>query len=102
MGARRSRRAAGEALAHLERRDRWNGLVAGDLVDIDGVPGRGLSWTFLAHVRNSRNGTESVEVLGGRAGDGHVRSFSPDRVFRAGGRRHGAPSLAEAPQLPLG
>lgn len=95
------RRTAPAAPEHLQRSDRWNGLRRGDPVDIDGVAGRGLAWTFQAHVHNSRNGTEAVEVLGGRPGQQHVRSFRPDQVFPAGGRRRGAPSLDEAPQLPL-
>ena len=63
---------------------------------------RGARWRFRAHVRNTRNGAESVEVGGGGPGEHHVRSFLPDQVFPVGGRRRNAPSLAEAPQLPLG
>jgi len=67
------------------------------------VTGRGLHWVFRAHVRNERNGAESVEVAGGRDGEHHVRSFLPDQVFPVRGRRSGGgPSLAEAPQLPFG
>lgn len=72
---------------------------------------RGATWEFRAHVRNLRNGTESVEVVGGRKGDRAIRSFAPDRIFPVTARRTvrrsadapvDAPSLAEAPQLPLG
>jgi len=88
---------------HLRRTDRWNGLCPGDPVEIAGVAGRGHSWVFRAHVRNERNGTESVEVAGGRPGERHVRSFLPDQVFPVRSRRgQPVPSLAEAPQLPLG
>ncbi len=70
---------------------------------------RGASWQFRAHVRNLRNGHESVEVVGGRDGDRTVRSFTPTRIFPVGSSRSGkggragaqAPSLAEAPRLPL-
>jgi hypothetical protein len=80
-------------------------------VVISGLSLRGATWAFRAHVRNSHNGTESVEVVGGRPGDRTIRSFEPERVFAvtAAGRRRSAAkatagelSLAEAPQLPLG
>jgi len=87
---------------HLHRSDVWNGLRAGDAVEIDGVTGRGLTWVFRAHVRNDRNGAESVEVVGGRPGEHHVRSFLPDQVFPVRSRRRGVtPSLADAPLLPF-
>lgn len=70
---------------------------------------RGATWEFRAHVRNERNGAESVEVVGGRPGARTVRSFDPARVFapssrarRAGGVPAGELSLADAPQLPFG
>ena len=71
---------------------------------------RGATWTFRAHVVNTHNGTESIEVLGGRPGDRTIRSFGPDRIFAVTGKRSkgsakataGQLSLAEAPQLPLG
>jgi len=72
---------------------------------------RGATWEFRAHVRNRNNGTESIEVVGGRPGDRSIRAFDPERVFAvtASGRRRGPArategelSLAEAPQLPLG
>ncbi len=78
---------------------------------VSGLSLRGATWEFRAHVRNTNNGTESVEVVGGRPGDRTVRSFEPERIFpvsagRRGGRRgaapDGVPSLADAPQLPLG
>jgi hypothetical protein len=87
----------------LKRSETWSGLRPGDPVEIAGVAGRGLHWVFRAHVRNERNGAESVEVAGGREGEHHVRSFRPDQVFPLGGRRRsGSPSLAQAPQLPFG
>jgi hypothetical protein len=99
----RRRKTAVRALPdHLHRADVWNGLRAGDPVEIEGVAGRGHTWAFRAHVRNDRNGAESVEVVGGRPGEHHVRSFRPDQVFPVRGRRSGgAPSLADAPQLPF-
>jgi len=72
---------------------------------------RGATWAFRAHVRNRNNGTESVEVVGGRPGDRTIRSFGPERVFAvtASGRKRSAArdsspavALAEAPQLPFG
>ncbi len=71
---------------------------------------RGATWEFRAHVVNTHNGTESIEVVGGRPGDRTIRSFGPERIFAVRGRRPtgaaaataGELSLAEAPQLPLG
>lgn len=71
---------------------------------------RGATWAFRAHVVNTNNGTESIEVIGGRPGDRTIRSFGPERIYAATGRRAkksaqattGELSLAEAPQLPLG
>jgi len=80
-------------------------------VVISGLSMRGASWVFRAHVRNRNNGTESVEVVGGRLGDRTIRSFEPERVFAVTGlgrkrsparATEGELSLAEAPQLPLG
>lgn len=89
----------------------WHGLAAGDPVVISGIQARGATWEFRAHVVNSRNDVESIEVIGGRPGDRKIRSFAPDRVYpvtgrrvRAGGHGSGAmvgPSLAEAPRLPF-
>jgi len=70
---------------------------------------RGATWTFRAHVVNTHNGTESIEVVGGRPGDRTIRSFGPERIFAATGKRSkgsgkttaGQLSLSEAPQLPL-
>ena len=70
---------------------------------------RSATWTFRAHVVNTNNGTESIEVVGGRPGDRTIRSFGPERIFAATGKRAkksstttaGRLSLAEAPQLPL-
>jgi hypothetical protein len=98
----RRRRVKVRALPdHLIRTESWNGLRAGDPVEIAGPAARGASWRFQAHVRNTRNGTESVEVVGGGPGEHHVRSFLPEQVFPLGARRRGGPSLADAPQLPL-
>ena len=89
----------------------WNGLRAGDRVVVSGLSMRGATWEFRAHVVNKHNGTESVEVIGGRPGDRTIRSFGPERIFAATGKRtrtsaaravSGQLSLAEAPQLPLG
>ena len=111
--ARPGRAAAKEAAErspHLVRSDRWNGLRAGDPVEVAGLPGRGTTWEFRAHVLNRRNGSESIEVVGGGAGERTVRSFRPERIFapgsgaRSGRARRTAPraSLADAPQLPFG
>jgi hypothetical protein len=71
---------------------------------------RGAHWAFRAHVRNVRNGHESIEVVGGRDGYRTIRSFSPERIYPIGtrsapngARRPGRdlPSLVDAPQLPL-
>ena len=99
----RRRKTTVQALpGHLHRTESWNGLRPGDPIEIEGVAGRGLTWEFRAHVRNERNGAESVEVVGGRPGEHHLRSFLPHQVFPVRGRRAGAvPSLAEAPRLPL-
>ena len=77
---------------------------------VRGVAMRGATWEFRAHVVNTKNGTESVEVVGGRPGDRTIRSFGPERIFAATGKRStsaakavaGQLSLAEAPQLPFG
>ena len=78
---------------------------------ISGLSMRGVSWSFRAHVLNRNNGTESIEVVGGRPGDRAIRSFEPGRVFAATGSGRGKGparatagelSLAEAPQLPFG
>jgi hypothetical protein len=80
-------------------------------VVISGLALRGATWEFRAHILNRNNGTESIEVVGGRPGDRAIRSFGPERIFavtsakrRRGstGAAAGALSLADAPQLPLG
>jgi hypothetical protein len=59
-------------------------------------------------VVNDRNGSESIEVVGGRPGDRKVRSFAPDRVYavtrRSRGRAGNESKLAleDEPQLPFG
>ena len=99
-----------ELVDHLERSERWNGLRVGDRVVVSGLRAGGADWEFRAHVLNRHNGTESIEVVGGRSGNRQVRSFAPSRIFAvAGSRRDGGrghrlidrPSLADAPQLPL-
>jgi hypothetical protein len=107
----KARRAAIEASDHLERSATWNGLRRGDPVVVSGLHLRGAEWEFRAHVLNRHNGTESIEVVGGRPGDRAIRSFGPERIFAVTGRRKprgdpdrsiaGQPSLAEAPQLPF-
>jgi hypothetical protein len=88
-------------------------LHAGDRVVVSGIPARGAEWRFRAHVLNRNNGTESIEVVGGRPGENKIRSFGPERIFAVSGKKRGARnggrgatsgelSLAEAPQLPLG
>jgi hypothetical protein len=79
-------------------------------VVVSGLSLRGAAWEFRAHVVNTKNGTESIEVVGGRPGDRSIRSFGPDRIFAVTGKRSarstkpndGRLSLAEEPQLPLG
>jgi hypothetical protein len=86
---------------HIHRSDTWNGLRAGDTVEIDGVAGRGQKWTFRAFVTNDNNGAESVEVVGGRVGERKVRSFLPEQVYPVGARKAGKLSLADEPMLPF-
>lgn len=101
----------------LVRTDAWAGVRAGEPVEVAGTRMRGARWTFLAHVRNRVTGEEWIEVVGGRGDDRTLRSFRPDQVYPAAGRpaspgtggagtrrtnRRPAPSLAQAPRLPLG
>lgn len=103
----------GSAGGRLVRTAAWAGLRSGDAVAVEGTRLRGARWEFVAHVRNRATGAEWIEVVGGRGGDRTLRSFDPGQVFPAIGRpvrsagRHRssagrAPSLADAPQLPLG
>lgn len=93
----------------LERASTWAGLRRGDRVDV-AVAGPGMrsaTWEFIAHVHNQATGEEWVEVVGGKRGDRKLRSFRPGDVFphrrgRPGKPGADRPSLAEAPQLPLG
>jgi len=73
-------------------------------VEVAGLKIRGATFTFVAHVRNLATGDESVEVVGGRAGERKLRSFRPEQVYPWSARRTAkrAVSLADAPQLPLG
>jgi hypothetical protein len=106
-----AKRAAIEASEHLVRSASWNGLRAGDPVIVSGLHLRGADWEFRAHILNQHNGTESIEVVGGRPGDRKIRSFGPDRIFAVSGKKGsrgnpdravaGQMSLAEAPQLPF-
>jgi hypothetical protein len=104
-----AKRAAADAAAHLRRSETWHGLRAGDPVSIEGVRGRGSTWEFRAWVVNEHNGSESIEVVGGRPGDRKMRSFAPDRVYALSRRRRSRAgsgeaqlSLADEPQLPFG
>jgi hypothetical protein len=107
-----AKKAALEASDHLERSETWNGLHAGDPVVVAGLKIRGADWQFRAHIVNRHNGSESIEVVGGRPGDRKIRSFGPDRIFAVSKRSksrtsssqaiEGQLSLADAPQLPLG
>ena len=107
-----ARKAALEAAGHLARSEAWNGLRAGDPVIVAGLHLRGASGEFRAPILNRHNGTESVEVIGGRPGDRTIRSFGPERIFAVTGKRRaragsdraiaGQLSVADAPQLPLG
>jgi hypothetical protein len=105
-----ARKAALRASEHLERSEVWNGLRVGDRVVVSGLSMRRATWEFRAHVVNRNNGTESIEVVGGRPGDRTIRSFGPERIFATTGKQSkgsakaaaGQLSLAEAPQLPLG
>jgi hypothetical protein len=56
-------------------------------VIVAGLHMRGADWEFRAHVLNRHNGTESIEVVGGRPGDRKIRSFGPDRIFAAMGAK---------------
>ena len=109
MARRRPTAPADDPTPHLHRSTSWQGLRPGDPVEIADTRLRGATWEFRAHVRNERNGAESVEVVGGRPGDRKVRSFDPGRVFapsskahRAGGVPAGELPLADAPRLPFG
>jgi hypothetical protein len=86
-----------------ERLTEWAGLRSGDPVDVEGVSGRGLTFTFLAHVRNRETDEVWVEVVGGRSGRRDLRSFRPEQIYQAGALRKSnrPPSLAEQPGLPL-
>jgi hypothetical protein len=101
MVTRRRKRTVQALPDHLQRVEAWNGLRAGDPVEIEGPALRGAEWTFRAYVKNEQNGAESVEVLGGRPGEHRVRSFLPGQVFPRGAKKRGTPSLETAPQLPL-
>jgi hypothetical protein len=94
------------------RSDTWNGVRVGEEVRVSGLPLRGAEWRFRAHVLNTHNGSESIEVAGGRPGENKIRSFGPERIFAVAGKKGGRPgtrgsvagelSLADAPQLPFG
>ena len=102
MAPARRRRAAPVTTGHVRRSPTWAGLRAGDPVEVADPRLRNATWAFVAHVANTETGDESIEVVGGRPGDRKIRSFRPEQVFPPRRRRGGpAPSLADAPQLPL-
>ena len=89
--------------AKYDRLETWAGLRVGDAIDVDGVAGRGLTFTFMAHVTNKATGESWVEAAGGRSGTNAVRSFRPEQVYAKGTlKKAGAVSLADQPGLPLG
>ena len=103
--ARRSTRPDEAPLSRLQRTTVWAGLRQGDPVEVAGTRLRSATWQFLAHVRNVATGDQWIEVVGGRAGDRTLRSFRPEQIFAPSdktSRRRPRPSLADAPQLPLG
>ena len=105
-----AKKAALRASEHLVRSETWMGLRAGDRVVVSGVTMRSAAWEFRAHVVNTKNGTESIEVVGGRSGERTIRAFGIERIYAAKGKRPtnwakssaGELPLAEAPQLPFG
>lgn len=104
MAPRARRGQAPAPSGRLARSETWAGLRPGDPVEVEGTRLRSATWSFVAHVQNTATGDEWIEVVGGRSGDRNVRSFRPDQVYppRAARKAARAPSLAEAPQLPLG
>ena len=108
MGRRPSaKRVAAEAGAHLVRTEVWQGVRAGEPVDLADSGLTGATWTFRCHVLNRHNGAEWVEVVGGRPGATAVRSFDPERIYATAGSRCGSGTrgrlpLTEEPRLPLG
>lgn len=98
MGTRRKRSEVARGTGHLVRSERWAGLRPGDAVEVAGSR-RGSAWTYLAHVRNTANGEEWVEVVGGRPGARDLRSFRMEQIHAPGVK---GPSLAVAPKLPFG
>ncbi len=108
-GGRRRGRAGPDAAGaeHLVRSTSWNGVRRGDPVEVAATGIRSATWEFRSHVTNRRNGAEWVEVVGGRPGDRRIRTFPPERIYPASARRKASaaaepPTLADAPQLPLG
>ena len=92
------------APTHLLRSASWSGLREGDAVDVVDARERNGDWRFVAHVTNELTGEAWVEVVGGTKGERRVRSFRPEQLFpyrSARGRASRAPSLADAPGLPL-
>jgi len=90
---------------NLVRTDNWAGVKNGDAVIVDGVKERRQSWVFVAHVRNEVTNEEWIEVRGGRAGESKGRSFRPDVIYPSNARKGSRlvrPSLALAPQFPVG
>ncbi len=89
---------------NLVRSTQWAGTRAGDPVVVNLARERRQSWVFVAHVANSANGEEWIEVRGGRAGEAKTRSFRPDLIYARealrGSRLVGLP-LVDAPRLDL-
>lgn len=95
------------AASALRRSSSWAGLRAGDPVTVRDTRLRAASWEFVAQVENLTTGERWIEVVGGRRGDRKLRSFRPEQVYPVTSRsgrsgRSAPPSLADAPQLPLG
>ena len=65
---------------------------------------RRQSWVFVAHVSNTVNGEEWIEVRGGRVGEAKTRSFRPNLIYAReamkGLRIVGLP-LVDAPRFDL-
>jgi hypothetical protein len=86
--------------SHLVRSDHWAGLRPGDEVSVKSRSAKGSFFRFIAHVKNTNNDDEWIEVVGGSAGKEQVRSFRPEEIFDPRAKEGGL-SLAEAPRLPF-
>lgn len=68
----------------LEKRDRWNGMQVGDkavVVAAEWPQFRGITFEFVSHVVNTKNGDTYVELAGGKRGHDGVRAFRPETVL---------------------